>query len=167
MFFQKPYHQKIKCHETSCYYARKSELDAAKSTAEYVPVTESDKRFDNLVKKYRGKLVYVDFWATWCAPCRDGIEKIKPLKAELAENKDIVFLYISNHTSPEKDYQKMVPGIAGEHVKLGQDEWNYLVQKFNISGIPHYALIDRKGRVVMNNMRLENGPLKKLMMDNL
>ncbi len=138
-----------------------------KSTAEYVPVTESDKRFDNLVKKYRGKLVYVDFWATWCAPCRDGIEKIKPLKAELAENKDIVFLYISNHTSPEKDYQKMVPGIAGEHVKLGQDEWNYLVQKFNISGIPHYALIDRKGRVVMNNMRLENGPLKKLMMDNL
>lgn len=149
------------------YYARKSEIDAAKSSAEYVPVTEADKRFDNLVKKYRGKLVYVDFWATWCGPCRDGIEKIKPLKAELADNKDIVFLYISNHTSPEKDYQKMIPGIAGEHVKLSQDEWNYLVQKFNIFGIPHYALIDRKGRVVMNNMRLENGPLKKLLMDNL
>lgn len=149
------------------YYARKSEMDAVKSTAEYVPVTEADKRFDNLVKKYRGKLVYVDFWATWCAPCRDGIEKIKPLKAELADNKDIVFLYISNHTSPDKDYQKMIPGIAGEHVKVSQDEWNYLVQKFNIFGIPHYAMIDRKGRVVMNNMRLENGPLKKLMMDNL
>jgi thiol-disulfide isomerase/thioredoxin len=149
------------------YYARKSEMDAAKSTAEYVPVTEADKRFDNLVKKYRGKLVYVDFWATWCAPCRDGIEKIKPLKAELADNKDIVFLYISNHTSPEKDYQKMIPVIPGEHVKVSQDEWNYLVQKFNIFGIPHYALIDKKGRVVMNNMRLENGPLKKLLMDNL
>jgi thiol-disulfide isomerase/thioredoxin len=149
------------------YYARKSEMDAVKSTAEYVPVTEADKRFDSLVKKYRGKLVYVDFWATWCAPCRDGIEKIKPLKAELADNKDIVFLYISNHTSPDKDYQKMIPGIAGEHVKVSQDEWNYLVQKFNISGIPHYALIDRKGRVVMNNMRLGNEPLKKLLMDNL
>jgi thiol-disulfide isomerase/thioredoxin len=149
------------------YYARKSEMDAVKSTAEYVPVTEADKRFDNLVKKYRGKLVYVDFWATWCAPCRDGIEKIKPLKAELADNKDIVFLYITNHTSPDKDYQKMIPGIAGEHVKVSQDEWNYLVQKFNIFGIPHYAMIDRKGRVVMNNMRLENGPLKKLMLDNL
>lgn len=149
------------------YYARKSEMDAVKSNAEYVPVTEADKRFDNLVKKYRGKLVYVDFWATWCAPCRDGIEKIKPLKAELADNKDIVFLYITNHTSPDKDYQKMIPGIAGEHVKVSQDEWNYLVQKFNIFGIPHYAMIDRKGRVVMNNMRLENGPLKKLMLDNL
>jgi thiol-disulfide isomerase/thioredoxin len=149
------------------YYARKSQIDARKSQTEYVPETEADKQFDRIVKKYRGKLVYVDFWATWCAPCREGIERIKPLKAELADSKDIVFLYITNHTSPIKDYEAMLPGIKGEHVKLSQDEWNFLVQKFNIFGIPHYALIDRKGRVIMNNMRLENGPLKKLLIENL
>jgi len=129
--------------------------------------TEGDKIFDSIIKKFRGKVIYVDFWATWCAPCRDGIERIKPLKVELAD-KNIVFIYITNPTSPEKTYNEMIPNIRGEHFRISKDEWNFLVQKFNIYGIPHYALVDKNGKIVNPDlMHLENDDLKNLLVEQI
>ena len=151
----------------SSYYECKAELTVKNTPAEYVPKTEAEKYFDGLIKKYRGKVVYVDFWATWCAPCNDGIARIKPLKEELAKE-DIVFVYITNPTSPDKDYQKAIPDIKGEHFKVSADDWNLLTSKFNIYGIPHYALVDKTGRIVNPHLNhLENEPLKKLLLEQV
>ena len=149
----------------SSYYESKAELTVKNTPAEYVPKTEAEKYFDGLIKKYRGKVVYVDFWATWCAPCKDGIARIKPLKEELAKD-NIVFVYITNPTSPDKDYKKAIPDIKGEHFKVSADDWNLLTSKFNIYGIPHYALVDKTGRIVNPHLNhLENEPLKKLLLE--
>ncbi len=92
-------------------------------------------------------------------------ERIKPLKEELI-GEDIVFVYITNPSSPDKDYQKAIPDIKGEHFKVTADEWNYLTQKFNIYGIPHYALVDRKGKIVQDHMmHLSNDELKKVLLE--
>ena len=112
-----------------------------------VPKTEADKVFDTIMQKYKGKVVYVDFWATWCGPCRSGIEQIKPLKEELAD-KNIVFVYITNPSSPQNTWANMIPDIKGEHYRVSNDEWNYLKEKFNISGIPHYVLVGKSGEVI-------------------
>ncbi len=151
----------------SSYYECKAELTVKSTPAEYVPKTEAEKYFDGLIKKYRGKVVYVDFWATWCAPCKDGIARIKPLKEEMAKD-DVVFVYITNPTSPDKDYQKAIPDIKGEHFKVSADDWNLLTSKFNIYGIPHYALVDKTGRIVNPHLNhLENEPLKKLLLEQV
>jgi thiol-disulfide isomerase/thioredoxin len=151
----------------SSYYECKAELTVKNTPAEYVPKTEAEKFFDGLIKKYRGKVVYVDFWATWCAPCKDGIARIKPLKEELAKE-DIVFVYITNPTSPENDYKKAIPDIKGEHFKVSADDWNLLTSKFNIYGIPHYALVDKTGRIVNPHLNhLDNEPLKKLLLEQV
>ena len=151
----------------SSYYESKAELTVKNTPAEYVPKTEAEKYFDGLIKKYRGKVVYVDFWATWCAPCKDGIARIKPLKEELAKE-DIVFVYITNPTSPENDYKKAIPDIKGEHFKVSADDWNLLTSKFNIYGIPHYALVDKTGRIVNPHLNhLEKEPLKKLLLEQV
>lgn len=151
----------------SSYYECKAELTVKNTPAEYVPKTEAEKFFDGLIKKYRGKVVYVDFWATWCAPCKDGIARIKPLKEELAKE-DIVFVYITNPTSPENDYKKAIPDIKGEHFKVSADDWNLLTSKFNIYGIPHYALVDKTGRIVNPHLNhLDNEPLKKLLFEQV
>lgn len=151
----------------SDYFKKKAEFDFINRSGEAVLNNEGDKIFQNIIKNYKGKVVYIDFWATWCAPCRAGIEKIKPLKEEL-KNEDIVFVYITNPTSPEKTYKEMKPDIKGEHFKLNSDEWTHLTAKFNIYGIPHYALVDKNGRIVNDHLpHLDNDALKKVLMEQV
>lgn len=114
------------------------------------PSVEADKLFDVMIEKFKGKVVFVDFWATWCGPCRSGIERMKPLKEEMA-GKDIVFLYITGPSSPEGTWNNMIPDIGGEHYRVSADEWNTICGKFNVSGIPHYVLVDKNGVVAKNN----------------
>jgi hypothetical protein len=55
----------------------------------------------------------------------------------------------------------MIPDIKGEHFRVSSDEWNILSSKFNISGIPHYALVNKKGVVIDTDLkRMENSELK-------
>ena len=157
----------LKEYLISEYYQKKAKIEIQNLKEEPILKTEGDKLFHSIIKDFRGKVVFVDFWATWCGPCKTGIERIKPLKEEL-KNEDIVFVYITNNTSPEKDYKKAIPNIKGEHFKVSADEWNYLTQKFNIYGIPHYALLDKNGKVVNAHMMpLENKKLKKVLMEQV
>lgn len=157
----------LKEYAISEFYQKKAKLEMNGSSNGTEVKSEGDKVFDSIIKKFRGKVIYVDFWATWCAPCRDGIERIKPLKAELAD-RNIVFVYITNPTSPEKTYKEMIPNIRGEHFRVSQDEWNFLVQKFNIYGIPHYALVDKNGKIVNGDlMHFDNDNLKNLLVEQI
>jgi len=143
----------------------KRKIEQNKSKTGYVvnEVGQSspDSLFTTIMKKFKGKPVYIDFWATWCGPCRSGIQQIAPLKDEMAKE-DVAFVYITNQTSPTETYKNMIADIKGEHFRLSSDEWNILSSKFKISGIPHYVLVDKDGQVVNANLpHMENGEIKK------
>jgi thiol-disulfide isomerase/thioredoxin len=134
------------------------------SNSNEVPKSAGDKVFDAIMEKYKGKVVYVDFWATWCAPCRSGIEQIQPLKEEMA-NENVAFVYITNETSPKTTYDNMIPTIKGEHYRVSPDDWNILCGMFKISGIPHYVLVDKDGKVINPELgHFDNTTLKATLM---
>ncbi len=137
---------------------------STKSVVKQVPKTEAEKVFDAILANYRGKVIFIDFWATWCAPCRSGIEQIKPLKEELAD-KNVAFVYITNQSSPQATYNNMIPDIKGEHYRLSTDEWNVLSGRFQISGIPHYMVAGKDGRIINEHLPfMGNEQLKNLLM---
>lgn len=127
------------------------------------PEAKGSDLFDTIMKKYKGNVVFVDFWATWCGPCRSGMEKIKPLKEEL-KNEKIKFVYLTNPTSPKSTWETMIPDIDGEHYYLTQDEWNTIAARFKVSGIPHYVLVDKTGKVANEKVYFasSNVELKKM-----
>lgn len=149
----------------------KADIEANKKKSGYYVNTlnkaDGEELFEAIIKKFKGKVVYIDFWATWCGPCIYGINKIEPLKKEM-EDKDVVFLYITNYTSPEGKWKNSIPDIKGEHYRLSNDEWNYLSEKFNIRGIPHYTLVNKKGQVVQPEMaHLPNDSLKEVLISEI
>ena len=77
------------------------------------------------------------------------MEDMKSVKADL-QGQNVVFVYITNPTSPETTYNVMIPDIKGEHYRVTADEYNVISERFKINGIPHYTIIDTKGKVVSN-----------------
>lgn len=102
--------------------------------------------FASIISKFRGKVLLVDFWATWCGPCRMANKVIAPMKEEL-KDREIVYLYITGETSPLKTWENMIPDIHGEHYRVTDAQWKYLGESFKIEGVPTYLIIDREGNI--------------------
>ena len=113
---------------------------------EHVEEVAPEALFQTMIAPHKGKVVLVDFWNTWCIPCRNAIQTIEPYKTgELASN-DLVWIYIANETSPIETYAEMIPNIKGLHYRVNDAQWNFLTyNKFDIESIPSYVLVDKDG----------------------
>ena len=102
--------------------------------------------FASIISKFSGKPILVDFWATWCGPCRMANKEMVPMKESL-KDKDIVYIYITGETSPKATWENMIPDIHGEHFYLTAEQWEYLGNEFGIDGVPTYLVVDPAGEI--------------------
>ena len=104
-----------------------------------------------IAARHKGRVVLIDFWATWCAPCRQAMKSMKPMKEEL-KGKDVDFVFVTDETSPQVLWKKMITDIHGEHYYLTNAQNADLLKKYQFTGIPAYLILDREGRVVYQHV---------------
>lgn len=107
----------------------------------------SEDFFEKIIQSYKGEKILVDFWATWCGPCKSGMKDMEPKKKEL-QDKGIVFLYFAGENSPKKDWENYIPTVSGEHFRVTKQQWDELQTKFGIKGIPFYLIYNENGELI-------------------
>ena len=119
------------------------------------------------LESLKGKLVYIDIWATWCIPCINEIPALKELEKEF-KNKDIQFVSMCLKDSKEQ-FEKLVKEKELGGIQLfAPDENISFFKEYFVNGIPRFILIDKVGKIINANAYKPSNPkLKKQILEYL
>lgn len=133
-------------------YDRLSKLSPGVEASDFEMQTVDGKnvRFRDVVGK--GKVVYIDFWATWCGPCCMEIPYVEKLVEKYKDNPNIEFLSISLDNDLNKWHKKLEsdrPSWA-QYV-IPENFESAFAKEYNITAIPRFMMFDKEGKIISIN----------------
>ena len=129
--------------------SKSTSLKAATSDIENT--MEGEKLLRKIVEPYKGKIVLIDVWGTWCGPCKDALSHSKEEYKCLAPY-DVVYLYLANNSSEDswknviKQYDLVGDNIV--HYNLPEAQQNAIENYLKVNSYPSYRLLDRNGNLL-------------------
>ena len=132
---------------------RKYSFDKNTNVIVLQSVNKQTKHLQDVIKENKGKVIYIDLWASWCLPCRVAMPYSNKLREKYNE-KDIVFVYLSI----DKDFDKWKSANTKESLEFYKNSYLIVNQessaeykKLGIQTIPRYLLYDKNGKLILLN----------------
>jgi len=124
----------------------KQEAASNEGVRRTLPEGEPQEWLPKIVAEHKGHIVFIDFWATWCGPCRIGMKALETVKDELTA-RGVDFIYITNTSSSSDEWLDYVAGYAGDHYIVPKEKMKEMQIPDYENAIPHYLIYDREGRL--------------------
>jgi len=120
------------------------------------------------LSEYRGKVVVLDFWATWCRPCLTEIPTFNRINRNYSDNSDFAILTIASESGDAEDLAEFIENKGIEYpVLIGNRK---VLRDFGVPGFPTTLIIDKEGKIAArligsrpNLYRLITGEIERLL----
>jgi thiol-disulfide isomerase/thioredoxin len=119
------------------------------SPAEVVLLDETGA--ERFLSEWHGKVVVVNFWATWCAACRVEMPSLDRLQAAMGSD-DFEVLTVATGRNAMPAIEKFFTEIGVKHLQILRDERQYLAREYAVLGLPVTVVLDRDGRELMRHI---------------
>ncbi|HEY1193114.1 TlpA disulfide reductase family protein [Flavobacterium sp.] len=132
----------------SCSQAQKTTFSKEALSEKLLGTDNSQTAFKNILKKYKGKTLLIEVWASWCGDCVKAMPKLKELQAN---NPDVSYLFIS----ADKTADKWKAGIEkhelnkGDHYMMNDGMKGLFGKAIDLDWIPRYIVVDKTGKIVL------------------
>ena len=131
----------------SCSQAQQTEFKTEALESKMVDTSNESIVFKDVLKKYEGKTIVIDVWASWCSDCIKGMPKLKELQTKFP---DATYLFISM----DKNYDAWIKGIdkynvEGEHYLTPDGMKGVFGKSVKLDWIPRYMVVDKSGKIAL------------------
>lgn len=104
---------------------------------------------DFQAEKYKGKIVYLDFWASWCAPCKDSFPWLNQVQKKYQDKGVVVIgINVDKDKAKAEEFLKKIP--AQFQIYYNAD--GTLAQKYKVQGMPFAVIIGKNGEVIHSHI---------------
>lgn len=131
-----------------------SKSPSLKTADELANMSDGEKILRKIIEPYKGKIILVDIWGTWCGPCKEALSHSQE-EYERLKDYDLVYLYLCNRSSDEswkntiKEYDVLGDNVV--HYNLPADQQSAIEHFLSVNAFPTYKLIDRDGTILEVN----------------
>ena len=141
-----------------------------KSNNDVANMSDGEQILRKITEPYRGRLVLLDIWGTWCGPCKAALSHSQE-EYERLKDYNLVYLYLANR-SPEDGWKNVIKeyNVTGEnvvHYNLPADQQSAVEHFLQVHSWPTYKLIDRDGKVLDVNADPRNLEALARLLENL